>query len=132
MKPRLRQPGRLILSICALILGLAGVAAMFAPEEIEYYVAGANSPALPLAIQLAGSGLLGFAFLDWMSRGIRIGGIYGRPVAIANLVLTTTAAFALGKAAAGAPHPGLIALTAVFGALAVAFAWLAFAHDPLD
>ena len=126
------RPGRLILSLSALILGLAGVAAMFAPDEIGHYVAGEKSSALSLAIQLAGSGLLGFAFLDWMGRGIRIGGIYGRPVAIANLVLATTAALALGKAAAGAPHPGLIALTAIFGALAVAFAWLAFAHDPLD
>ena len=126
------QPGRLILTLSAFILALAGGAAMFAPHEIGHYVSETPSPALSLAIQLAGSGLFGFAFLDWMSRGIRIGGIYGRPVAIANLVFATTAALALGKAAADAPHVGLISLTAIFGALALAFAWLAFAHDPLD
>jgi hypothetical protein len=125
--------GRLILTLAAMALLAAGIAAMFAPDELGQWLSGSRSPGLSLAIQLAGSGLLGFACLDWMSRGNRIGGIYGRPVAIANLALCTTAAFALGKAAVGSHHPAAIATLAIaFGALALAFAWLAFAHDPLD
>ena len=125
--------GRMILTLAAMALLAAGIAAMFAPDELGQWLAGSSSPSQALAIQLAGSGLLGFACLDWMSRGNRIGGIYGRPVAIANLALCTTAAFALGKAAVGSHHPhAILALAIIFGTLALAFAWLAFAHDPLD
>lgn len=127
------MPGRLILSLSAIVLGLAGAAAMFAPDELGGLLGEPRSPALSLAIQLAASGLIGFACLDWMSRGSRIGGIYGRPVAIGNLALCTTAALALGKTAADAHDPvAIIALASVFGALALAFAWLAFVRDPLD
>jgi len=123
------KPGRQILSVAAIVLAVAGVAAMFAPDEIGRSLAPGSSAGGSLALQLAGSGLLGFACMDWMSRGVRIGGIYGRPLAIGNLVLCTTAALALAKAAPSTP---VVILAILFGALALAFAWLAFAHDPLD
>ena len=84
-----------------------------------------------MAVQFAGSGLLGFAALDWMSRGNRIGGIYGRPLGIGNLLLFTTAALTIGRAAwaGGLPIP-LIVVGGVFAVLAASFAWLVFVHDP--
>ena len=122
-------PGRLILTAAALVFFASGIAAMFAPDELGRLLDESASPGLSLAIQLVGSGLLGFACLDWMSRGNRIGGIYARPIGIANMVLCTTAALALGKAAQ--QSAAIAGLSLLVGAFALAFAWLVFVHDPL-
>lgn len=127
------MPGRLILTASAIVLAIAGAAALFAPDELARMLGAAPSPVLSTAIQLVGSGFLGFAALNWMSRGNRIGGIYARPLGIGNLLLFTTAALTLGRAAAGGqlPHAGWVAC-AVLGMLAAGFAWLVFVHDPLS
>lgn len=124
--------GRMILTISALVLAAAGGIALFAPDEMARAVEAMVSPSLSLAIQLIGSGLLGIAVLDWMSRGNRIGGIYARPVGIANLLMFMTAAFSIGKAAnVGALPAWGWAGCVITGAFALAYAWLVFAHDPL-
>jgi hypothetical protein len=70
--------------------------------------------------------------LDWVSRRNRIGGIYGRPLGLANLLLFSAAALTLGKAAAAGRLPSeSLVPCAVFGVLAVGFAWLIFFHDPM-
>ena len=123
--------GRMILSSSAAILFLLGAAAQFAAEEVAHLLDPAASRSLPLAVQLAGSGMLGFGALNWMSRGVRIGGIYGRPLGIGNLLLSVTAALTLGRAAwVGGLPIALSGLAIVFAALALAFAWLVFANDP--
>jgi hypothetical protein len=124
--------GRIILSFSAVFLFVAGGAALFAPQEIAG-LAGVGAFGLPLAIQLIGSGLLGFAILDWMSRRNRIGGIYARPISMGNLLLFATAALTVGKAGAEA-HLAfwLMVLCAIFAILAASFAWLIFVHDPLS
>ena len=123
--------GRLILTSSAIILFLLGAAAQFAAEEVGHLLDPAASRGLVVAVQLAGSGMLGFAALNWMSRGVRIGGIYGRPLGIGNLLLFVTAALTLGRAswADGLPI-ALSGLAGVFAVLALAFAWLVFANDP--
>ena len=124
--------GRSILTLSALVLAVLGLTTLFAPDELVRSLQPEASPTIAAALQVAGSGLLGFAILDWMSRGTRIGGIYARPLAIGNLVLFTVGTLSIIKAALAErlPAAGLI-LGAVFLALATAFAWLAFSHDPL-
>lgn len=105
---------------------------MFAPSEMASWMGVASSPEMALALQLFGCALLGFAILNWMSRGNRIGGIYGRPIALGNLLLFTSASLALGKAAAaGTAVPQSISACVGFSFLAAAFAWLTFIHDPI-
>ena len=129
----LHMSGRLILSVSAGILFLCGGAALFAADEVGRMIDPAPSPALPLVVQLAATGLLGFSILNWMSRGSRIGGIYSRPIGIANLFLFTTAALTFGKAVAAEKLPASAAgLCIIFSALAFSFAWLLFVHDPLS
>jgi hypothetical protein len=124
--------GRVILTLSASLLFVAGGAALFAPQELAGLVDRGASGEMPLAIQLVGCGLLGFANLNWMSRRNRIGGIYARPIGVGNLVLFATGALAIGKDAAAGEHSiGLVALCVVFAALALSFAWLVFVHDPL-
>lgn len=123
---------RSILTVSALVLALGGTTTLFAPNELARALDPAASPALAAAIQIAGSGLLGFAMLNWMSRRNRIGGIYGRPLALGNLLLFAAAALSLGKAVSNGSLPTSgYGLCAVLAGLAGAFAWLIFAHDPL-
>jgi hypothetical protein len=125
--------GRIILSFSAVVLFVGGGAAMFAPQELAPLIGLDASRGLPMAIQLIGSGLLGFAVVNWMSRRNRIGGIYARPIAMGNLLFFTTGALTIGKATTERHVAiGLIVLCAVFALFAVSFAWLAFAHDPLS
>ena len=125
--------GRLILSLSAFVLAVLGAATLFAPLELVRAVDPVASSATGAVVQAAGSALLAFAALNWMSRDNRIGGIYGRPLAVGNLLLFTTAALSVGRAAAAGVLPPIsFALCALLAALAVSFAWLAFASDPLD
>ncbi|MCH8617266.1 hypothetical protein LZ016_14305 [Sphingomonas sp. SM33] len=128
----MKTPGRFILTLSALILFIAGGAALFAADEVARLLDPAPSRSMPLMVQLAGSGSLGFAALNWMSRGNRIGGIYARPTGIGNLLLFLTAALSLGKPAISGDLPlAVTVVAATFALLAVSFAWLVFVHDPL-
>jgi hypothetical protein len=82
----------------ALFMGAIGLAASFLPQEI---LAGAGLPADRLAVvlvQVLGAVYLGFAILNWMARGILIGGVYARPVALGNFLHFGVVAVVLLKA----------------------------------
>jgi len=123
------MPSRLLMSLTALLLALAGLACTFAPQEL---LALAGAPALPplvLGVQAIGAAWLGLATIDWMARGAPFGGIYGRPIALGNFAHFLLLACALGKAAANAPSTALIAIAVVAALGALAFARLVFFQD---
>lgn len=66
----------------ALILLGLGVACVFAPEEVSAALTGQNNP---LAFSLLGAALVGLGAVNWVTRHQPMGGIYGRPVVLANL-----------------------------------------------
>lgn len=126
------MPGRLILTISAIILFIGGGATLFAPDELAHVLDPAAKPGLAVVVQLLGSGYLGFGLVNWMSRKNRIGGIYARPLGMGNLLLFGSAALTVGKAseAGKLPAAGMV-VCAVLAALTASFAWLVFAHDPV-
>ena len=127
------MPGRLILSFSAIVLFIAGGATLFAPDELARAIDPAASRSLSVIVQLLGSGFLGFALINWMSRRNRIGGIYARPLGMGNLLLFATAALTLGKATAAWNHSAVgIGLCVILAILAASFAWLVFAYDPVS
>ena len=66
--------------------------------------------------------------LNWAYRFSMIGGIYGRPVVIANLAHAASAALLLAPIARRTPFSWPLAgALAVYGVLAVAFGWKFFA-----
>jgi hypothetical protein len=67
-----RMPGRLILTFSAILLFIAGGATLFAPDELARALDPSASRGLAVVIQLVGSGFLGFALINWMSRRNRI------------------------------------------------------------
>jgi hypothetical protein len=83
----------------ALALALLGLPCIFAPELVLQRLAGSSTAGAELIVQVTGALYLGFAALNWMGKGNLIGGIYGRPVAIGNLLHFLVAAIAIFKAA---------------------------------
>jgi hypothetical protein len=76
----------------ALVLGGLGLALLLAPEEMARLFGWSGGSALS---GLAAAGLLAVAALDWMGRGAIYGGIYGRPIVVANLMMSLTGGLGL-------------------------------------
>ena len=114
-----------ITTLSACVLAAGGVALLFASDELlPRLIPGTPASATVLG-QLVAAGWLAVAWLDWSQRHLVIGGIYGRPMVLANLALYMVSAFSTGHPAmtAGAP-PVLRLLTLLFGALALVYAAL--------
>ena len=79
-----------------------------------------------LLIQMMGALYLGFAILNWTARGVIIGGIYARPLALGNFLHFAMVAVMLAREAI---EHGVIQLASsafVFGVFAVGFGFLVF------
>jgi hypothetical protein len=85
----------LVTRASAALLLLGGVALLFAPDLILPRLV-PGFPAAGLWIgQLLGAAWLGVAALNWLQRAAVLGGIYGRPVVLTNLVLYFVGALTL-------------------------------------
>ena len=119
---------RILMTLSAITLALAGIALTFAPEEILLSISTEGTPTLILILQLLGALYFGFGMLNWMTKTARIGGIYNRPVAVANFSHYAIAALALVKSATintNLPTPIWICAI-VYAVFAVAFGALFF------
>ena len=86
------------MTLSALILGVMGLALSFFPQEIIAYLAVDSNVINVFFLQIMSALYLGFALLNWMSKDSRIGGIYNRPIAIANFMHFGVGTIALAKA----------------------------------
>lgn len=121
---------RFLMSASAVVLGAVGVFLLFAPD-VALMVAGAMAlPATMVIAQLIGVLYLGFAVLNWMSRGNTIGGIYARPLTVANVMHFASGAAVLVKALSRATPAAFWILAAVYVVFALAFATLLW-RDPV-
>ena len=75
---------KVLMTVSAGLMGFSGIALIFMPAEILNFMTG-ELAGNTLILQILGSLYFAFAMLNWMARGNLIGGIYSRPVAIANL-----------------------------------------------
>lgn len=113
----------------ACYLGVIGFALLFAADEIlPGYVPGFPRSAAWIG-QLIAGGWLGAAMLNWNGRENILGGIYGRPQVILNLLLYMVSALALLRA--GLPMPLLAVLTVPMSLFALAYAAV-FLRGPFD
>ena len=79
-----------------------------------------------MLLQMAGAVYFGFAMLNWMARGILIGGIYARPVALGNFLHFVMVAITLTKAAVAFAVIPLALSAAVFSVFAIWFGLVVF------
>lgn len=120
---------RIVMTASAVLLGAAGVLLSFAPEVGLAVLGVAASPVALLIGQLVGALYFGFAMLNWMNKDNPTGGIYNRPVVVANLTHFTIAGLAMLKFLSGSqPAPALWAVGAVYTLLAIVFAIVLYTH----
>lgn len=121
---------RPILVATAAAFALAGLALLFAPDEMLRLLGiPAPSPAESVLAQLLGCAWIGLANGNWIARGLAVGGIHGRAIVAGNLVHATTAALVLLRHAVGGAPAGVWLLLLLTAATAVAFGWL-MRHPP--
>jgi hypothetical protein len=75
---------KILMTSSSLILGAAGVFALFTPDALLAMQGVEHSTSLSLLIQLMGALYLGFALMNWTAKDSAIGGIYARPVSLGN------------------------------------------------
>ena len=77
---------KILMTCTSLILGAAGVFALFAPDVLLAMQGVEGTPSLSLLIQLMGALYFAFALMNWTAKNSAIGGIYARPVSLGNFV----------------------------------------------
>lgn len=122
-----------LVSAAAVVDVPLGLLLLFLPQESMAVLLGAASAGTERTGQLAASAILGVAGLNWFNRYTKTGGIYGRPLVFANILHKMTLSLLLaGDAARGTIPAAGVALTIVYGVLAMAFAYRMIARAPAD
>ena len=117
----------------AVVLAAIGIGLMFIPEETLMYLnIGASKP-LMLILQLLGGLYFGFAMLNWMSQWSLIGGIYNKPVSVANFAQFFIGGLGLIKELVSNPEiPNAFwVLTLIYAIYAVIFGLLFYGLTPV-
>jgi hypothetical protein len=86
---------KLLMTISAAILGATGIILTFIPQEVSNFLNLTESN--PIVFQILGALYFGFAMLNWTAKANLIGGIYSKPVAIANFAHFLVGGLALIK-----------------------------------
>ena len=110
----------------AALLAVMGLGMSFMPQEVLGMHGTVPDNATVLLVQMAGAVYLGFAMLNWMARGILIGGVYAKPVAAGNFLHFVMVAITLIKAALAFAVVPLAISAAVFSVFAIWFGIVMF------
>ena len=119
-----------LMTLSAIILALIGISLIFLPNEILDYLQLSVSETLQLLMQIIGSLYFALAILNWMSKGSIIGGIYNRPIAMANLAHFVIAGLALIKGILANPSLSYViwSIAIIYSIFAIFFGIVAFKH----
>jgi len=113
---------RFLLGSAAVIQLASGLALLFAPREVLASFGGTiDDPIIPI-IQVLSGAVSGLGIMTWLLRRAPFGGIYGRPLLLANLTFSLVGSLTLLKVAFRTP--GAIPLwgcAIVLGLLALGF-----------
>jgi hypothetical protein len=110
----------------AALMAVIGFGLSFMPQEVLALHGSPPDNATVLLLQMAGAVYFGFAMLNWMARGILIGGIYARPVALGNFLHFAMVAITLTRAAIDFAVLPLALSAAVFSVFAIWFGLVTF------
>lgn len=121
---------KIVMTLSAIILGTGGIVLTFIPDLILSFLKIDVNRITLLMLQILGALYFGFGMLNWMTKSSLIGGIYNRPVAVANFAHFLIAAIALLKGLIPDPeaHYALWILGAIYSVFAIIFTILLFRH----
>jgi hypothetical protein len=118
---------KILMRASSLVLGLAGLALLFAPREIVAALGSPGTAAVSVLAQLIGTMYVALALLNWTAKDSPIGGIYARPISLANFAHFFVGTLVLARAQLAQGRQ----LTAVgvligYAVFAILFGWLVF------
>lgn len=113
---------KLVLISSAILMGLTGIFLIFAPDIALQHVQIVQSKNSLMLIQILGALYFGFSLLNWMVRFNVIGGIYNRPIALANFIHFFVVGMAMIKEIISTPFE--VSLFFISGLLYFLFAML--------
>lgn len=117
---------RILMIASAIFLAVLGILTAFFPQEVlEQHGTIPDGPTV-LLIEMMGAVYLGFALLNWAARGVIIGGIYARPLALGNFLHFAMVGVTLAREAVDHMVLPLAISSLVFSVFAVGFGWLLF------
>lgn len=115
----------------SIVLGAAGIAALFAPAEILPLIGGPANPFLIILVQLLGTVYFGFAVMNWTAKDNAIGGIYSRPLCFGNFAHFGIGSLVLLRPAFHHPDVAVLIALVVYAVFAIAFGSLLFGQSPV-
>ncbi|WP_422361011.1 hypothetical protein [Reichenbachiella sp.] len=113
----------MILSV--IYLATQGLFLTFLPQEVNAYFDINPEGMTVLISQTLGAALLAFSMLNWMTRNNILGGIYGKPLMMANFLFFFTSGMSYLK---GANSELIWAMAGVSLVIGLTFGYVAFTH----
>jgi len=117
---------RILMMLSAVFLALLGLLTSYWPDKVLETHGTVPDNATLLLIQMMGALYLGFAILNWTARGVLIGGIYARPLALGNFLHFAMVGVMLAKAAITHGVVQLATSAVVFSGFAIWFGIILF------
>lgn len=116
---------RLVMIASSICLGIGGLACLFVPAESLVLLGMTGGD--PVIVQILGALYLASAASNWAARGSMIGGIYARPLSVANFVHFLVGASVLARGIGPANfNPAYITVALVYLVFAVLFVLMLF------
>ena len=118
---------KLLMTISSLLLAFAGIFALFAPDVLLTLFGAPTADPLSTLIQLMGALYFSMAMMNWTAKDSAIGGIYARPVSIANFSQFLIGTLLLAKVVLSSGfNLAITLLLVVYAIFAILFYWLVF------
>ena len=118
---------KLFMSVSSGMLGLAGIFTLFAPDVLLTILHVPAAKSLSVLVQLLGALYFSFALMNWTAKDSAIGGIYARPVSLANFSHFFSGTLILAKYLLSDEFNLVVLLvTLLYASFAIIFYWLVF------
>ena len=118
---------KLLMTSTSLILGLAGIVTLFAPDSLLSMLNAPITRQSLVIIQLMGALYFSFALMNWTAKDSVIGGVYARPVSLGNFGHFLVGTLLLVKYQISNPfNAGIVVALVVYVIFASLFTWLVF------
>jgi len=118
---------KVLMTSSSLVLGVAGISALFVPDSLLSMLNVPVTEQSLLPMQMMAALYVSFALMNWTAKDSAIGGVYARPVSLANFGHFFIGALLLAKYQLSNPFHAVIAgMLIVYVIFAGIFTWLVF------
>jgi hypothetical protein len=117
------------MSMSSLVMGLAGIFALFAPDILLTMLNVPSANPLDVLIQLMGALYFSMAMMNWTAKDSIIGGIYARPISLANFTHFFSGTLLITKyVLSNGFNLSILLMLVGYTIFATFFYWLVFRH----